>query len=225
VHKLPYKILQRTLPFLLILAVFNLTACAFNSGRVPGSLSTPNDVAAHTVAGVVVGGVVGRIAKNSIGSIATGAVVGGVVGTVVGIYSERPAKYIGKLTEQGIQVVQLGDNVTVILPSDQCFEQGTATITYACEPIMQNLAALFKLYDNAPITITGYTDDVGEPSQARLLTYYQADSVLTYLWAHGIPFRQMTAIGKGADCNVATNDTVAGSAANRHIEIAVRLNT
>ncbi len=122
---------------------------------------------------------------------------------------------------QGIQVTQLGSQVRIFISSDQCFEAGTSNIKENYQPNLDRLVALLKAYGNVSMSITGYTDNVLPAQQAKLLSRAQADSIVSYLWAHGIPHQQLYAKGKGADCPIAQNETVIGSAMNRRIEISL----
>lgn len=204
---------------LLIAIIFNLTACA--TSEVPGSFSTPRQTPALMTGGAVLGGVAGKISGGG-AAVLSGAAVGAGVGGLLGLYADSQISLIKRLHAQGVQVVRLGDNVTIIIPSDRCFEPGTAGIDGDYDPALQNVAALLKTYGNVAITVTGYTDDVMDACQAQILTRAQADSIVAYMWAHGIAFQRMCAVGRGVQCPIAQNDTVAGSAANRRIEITLR---
>jgi outer membrane protein OmpA-like peptidoglycan-associated protein len=138
-------------------------------------------------------------------------------------YNNRQ-KHMDSLREQGVQVEQVGHNVTILIPSDAAFEAGTATINEDYQSTLLNVAGFIKRFGNVQVTVTGYTDAVMEPEQAQILSRAQADSIVAYLWAHGIPHQCMYARGSGAECPIAQNDTVAGSAKNRRVEITLRQN-
>jgi outer membrane protein OmpA-like peptidoglycan-associated protein len=125
------------------------------------------------------------------------------------------------LISQGMQIIQLGNQVRIFISSDQCFETGTSNIKENYQPNLDQLVAVLKSYGSVTMAITGYTDNVLEARQAKLLSRAQADSIVGYLWAHGIPHQQLYAAGKGSECPVAQNDTVIGSAMNRRIEISL----
>jgi outer membrane protein OmpA-like peptidoglycan-associated protein len=136
--------------------------------------------------------------------------------------SPLPSPAMSNLRSQGVQIVQIGANIRVILPTDKCFESNTPIIKESCEPVLQRIAAFLTPYRNVPMTVTGYTDAVMSPAQAQWLSHGRAESVVAYLWAHGIPHQQLSAAGRGAACPIAQNDTVVGSAMNRRVEITLR---
>ncbi|HEY1694619.1 MAG TPA: OmpA family protein [Polyangiaceae bacterium] len=73
-----------------------------------------------------------------------------------------------------------------------------------------------------PITVYGYTDDVGTADHNMTLSQNRAQSVADYLVSKGIPKDLVTAQGKGAGSPVAENTSVEGRAQNRRVEIVVQ---
>lgn len=208
--------------FILLFAFVILSACepTFPEHQaVPGAFPTPR-VTSTLIGGTAAFGAIAGSATG--GSVAAGAITGGIVGGLIGLYADSRHALIQKLRGAGLQVIQLGDNLTIILPTDICFDFLSPYTTDACEPILLNTAALLKLYGNAAITVTGHTDDVGDPDQLRLLSRAQADAIVAFLWSHGIPHERIYARGLGAGCPMAENFTVPGSAMNRRIDITLR---
>lgn len=126
---------------------------------------------------------------------------------------------INQLRYQGVQVVQIGDFVRIIMYSDNIFETGTPNLSYCAQPELMNITALLKKYGDVPIQIKAYTDTVPNCCFARQLTQDQAESVLAFLWAHGIPHQQMCARGYACYDPIASIHTVCGNAFNRRVEI------
>jgi outer membrane protein OmpA-like peptidoglycan-associated protein len=73
----------------------------------------------------------------------------------------------------------------------------------------------------APITVYGYTDNVGTADNNMELSQRRADSVRTYLVSKGIPQDLITAQGKGQDAPIADNTSLEGRAQNRRVEMVV----
>ncbi|MEP7088097.1 MAG: OmpA family protein [Gemmatimonadota bacterium] len=69
------------------------------------------------------------------------------------------------------------------------------------------------------ISITGYTDSVGTDEYNMKLGMARAQSVQSYLAAHGVDASRMAADSKGEADPVAPNSTPAGRALNRRVEI------
>jgi outer membrane protein OmpA-like peptidoglycan-associated protein len=72
-----------------------------------------------------------------------------------------------------------------------------------------------------PMTVYGYTDNVGTVSTNLELSQKRAQSVRDYLVTKGIPSDLIKAEGKGQDNPVSENTSVEGRAQNRRVEIVV----
>lgn len=68
-------------------------------------------------------------------------------------------------------------------------------------------------------TLEGHTDNVGGAAFNRDLSTRRAAAVRTYLANAGVPADRLSSIGLGFDKPVASNDTQAGHAENRRVEI------
>jgi outer membrane protein OmpA-like peptidoglycan-associated protein len=73
-----------------------------------------------------------------------------------------------------------------------------------------------------PITVYGYTDNVGTHDNNMDLSQRRAESVRTYLVNKGIPQDLIKAEGKGPDAPVADNESIEGRAQNRRVELVVQ---
>jgi outer membrane protein OmpA-like peptidoglycan-associated protein len=72
-----------------------------------------------------------------------------------------------------------------------------------------------------PITVFGYTDNVGGHDQNMDLSLKRANSVRDYLVTRGIPSDLITAQGKGDADPIAENTSTDGRQQNRRVEIVV----
>ena len=88
----------------------------------------------------------------------------------------------------------------------------------------QSMANIEKVADflikngNYIIEIVGYTDSKGNATYNKKLSQNRANSVKQLLIQNGVDESRITAIGKGEENPVATNDTEDGRAKNRRIE-------
>ena len=127
----------------------------------------------------------------------------------------------------GLTVIPDGDTIRIIVPSDQLFQPGTATLQSSASPILDNLAA--QIRSSLPrqrIAIEGYTDNAplygGRFSTSHQLTSAQVASVLEMLTRRsGLPEAQLFTIAQGANHPRAANEDPAGRATNRRIEFVV----
>jgi outer membrane protein OmpA-like peptidoglycan-associated protein len=71
------------------------------------------------------------------------------------------------------------------------------------------------------VEIAGHTDSVGTDQYNQALSERRANSVAGYLGSHGVMQQRMIVVGAGETRPVASNDTDAGRAQNRRVEITL----
>ncbi|HEV2614764.1 MAG TPA: OmpA family protein [Gammaproteobacteria bacterium] len=138
------------------------------------------------------------------------------------IPTNLPNNAMGKL---GIQVIQIGKNVRIVIPSDNIFKDSRYTeLDPKAYPALDDLASLLKKYPNRRMIVTGYTDEMGTYRRDAALSEHQAQSLITYLWTQGVPHECLIPIGMGKDDSgtVSSNRSIDGKADNRRIEITFR---
>lgn len=127
----------------------------------------------------------------------------------------------------GLTVIPDGDTIRIVVPSDQLFQQGTATLQASASPILDNLAAQIRsALPRQRIAIEGYTDNApiygGRFATSHQMTSAQVASVLEMLTRRsGIPEAQLFTIAQGANHPRAGNEDPAGRATNRRLEFVV----
>ncbi len=145
--------------------------------------------------------------------------VGALAGATVATYLNSPGHWLKKLKNDGVLVIQTGQKVKIVIPSDKIFVTQTDSIQPLSYPILSDVTGFIQNYGRVKLTINGYTDNVGSPSEDYKMTLGQAKSVMAYLWSHGIPSQNMKAEGHGQTNPIAANYSVIGSSYNRRIEI------
>ncbi|MBB3182694.1 OOP family OmpA-OmpF porin [Halomonas fontilapidosi] len=121
-------------------------------------------------------------------------------------------------TPAGAEVNALGCVEDLVL-RDVNFEFDSATLTMGAEQILDGVAQKLRANPNVRVRIEGHTDAVGSESYNQDLSQARADSVADYLAGQGVDMERMRTIGYGESQPVATNDTDAGRAMNRRVEL------
>lgn len=132
-------------------------------------------------------------------------------------------KLVKDLTSDGIQVVQQGDETTLLLPSDSFFYTYSNNRLASSDKKLNKIIEFLNTYGTVDILVTGYTDNVGDSIRNLALSRSQAQAIVNYLWANGLDSRLISAQGKGCADDIADNSTYLGRKANRRIEITFRL--
>lgn len=86
---------------------------------------------------------------------------------------------------------------------------------------IKKTADVLKKYPNATVRVAGYTDSLGNPNYNVDLSQRRAQAVATELVKNGVPAENVSFVGYGAANPVATNQTAAGRAQNRRVELEV----
>jgi outer membrane protein OmpA-like peptidoglycan-associated protein len=169
--------------------------------------------------GTAFGTAVGAAATGTIPGLVIGAAVGGAAGVAVGFYKTSKKSIIYELNKEGIEFVEYGDTMTLIVPIDQYFMFESPRLNEICYPGLNNIIRLLKFYPLSPIYVAGFTDNVGSSRHKKLMSQAQAETMLTFLWAYDIPAQLLKAEGYGDKNDVGDNKLIHGSAYNRRIEI------
>lgn len=170
-------------------------------------------------AGAGLGALAGVAAGSSAGAAGAGAAVGGLTGAVIGKQRDTKQHIIKELKEHDIQYVQYGDTMTLVVPTDRYFRFNSPRINDLCYPGLLKIIKLLKFYKCSPIYVAGFTDDIGSKHHKRMLSQAQAEAMITFLWAYGIPAQRLNAEGYADQHPIGNNDTIRGSAYNRRLEI------
>ncbi|MEA3251831.1 MAG: OmpA family protein [Pseudomonadota bacterium] len=121
-------------------------------------------------------------------------------------------------TPAGADVNALGCEADIVL-RDVNFEFDSATLTSQAEMILDDVASKLAANENVRVRLEGYTDSIGSEAYNKDLSQRRAQSVKDYLISQGISANRMRAIGYGEEQPIATNETAAGRAENRRVEL------
>jgi outer membrane protein OmpA-like peptidoglycan-associated protein len=204
------------LPVALACAALLLSACANMSEREQGTAS-------GAVIGAAVGAVIGSATGGSAG---TGAVVGGALGAVTGnLWSKRMEDKRAAMEKAtagtGIDVARTQDNqLKINVPSDFSFDVGRADIKPPMRPVLDQFAQ--GLDPTMRVRVIGHTDSTGSDAINNPLSVERAESVRNYLAGRGVAASRFEISGEGSRRPVADNNTDAGRAQNRRVEIFLR---
>lgn len=194
-------------------------------GALAAGCETPRqtETAIGTGAGAATGAVIGAMAGGGRGA-AIGAGVGGGLGAAAGYNWGAIKDKLGIATKgSGVQVSEQKDGaLKVNVPGSVSFASGSASIDPKLHPTLDKIAATLTEYAQTSVTVIGYTDSVGSPEANRELSRRRAAAVADYLGQHGVSRNRITVDSRGEEDPIASNDTEAGRAQNRRVEMLVR---
>lgn len=101
------------------------------------------------------------------------------------------------------------------------FATGQSSLTQQSRGEVGRIARVLQEFPERDVLIEGHTDSVGEETNNQALSERRAEAVRAALIAEGVSPRRITALGYGESRPVSDNETPAGRAANRRVEIVV----
>jgi len=203
----------RAITALLIFGAVGASACASMSKKQEGA-----------VIGAAAGGAIGGVIGNQTGSTARGAIIGAVVGgaagAIIGHQMDQQAKELSQ-SIPGATVARVGEGIAVTFASGLLFAFDSDQILPAAGTNLTELAKSLNKYPDSQLLIVGHTDSKGDDAYNQSLSVRRSNSAAAYLAAQGVDRSRLAASGKGESEPIATNDTDAGQAQNRRVEVAI----
>lgn len=194
--------------------------------------------ASNTTKGAVIGTAGGAALGAGIGALiggGKGAAIGGVLGTAAGatagvLIGKKMDKQKAELAQiEGAQVETVTDSnnlqaIKVTFDSGILFAFNKSDLSGAAKQSLSEFAQSLINNPSTDVTIYGFTDNVGSYEANKKVSNMRALTVQQYLMESGVATSRMTAQGLAWDNPVASNDTEAGRAQNRRVEIYITAN-
>ena len=143
-----------------------------------------------------------------------GAGAGGIAATGKSLGLE------GALKE--LQAEVTAQEIKIDLSADVLFDFDKANLKPTAEGKLNHLLTVVNSKLNSQIAIEGHTDLRGSDAYNQTLSQRRAESVRSWLVAHGIAAGRLSATGAGKSRPVRTGTTEADHQANRRVEIRIR---
>lgn len=202
----------------LAIATFTLVACT-TINPYTGQQQTSNAVRYGAIGAVVCG----LIGANESGQRARNAAAGcGAIGAGIGAYMDvQEAELREELQGTGVQVMRQGDRLDLVMPGNITFDTNQYAVRPEFTPVLDSVARVLYKYTDTRLQINGHTDSTGTATANYNLSDRRARSVANYLAAQGVTQSRILTQGLGPDQPIASNDTDAGRAANRRVELQI----
>jgi len=173
--------------------------------------------------GAAAGAVVGLLSKgDKLKGAMIGAGIGALAGGGVGYYMDvQEAKLRQQLEGTGVSVTRMGNNITLNMPSSITFALNSSDLNAQFYSALDGVGLVLKEYEKTVVEVAGHTDSSGSDQYNLSLSERRAQSVAGYLSSHGVKGQRLIPIGAGEGHPVASNDTEAGRAQNRRVELTI----
>ena len=202
-----------------------IAACAQGQPGSPGR-GTATGAATGAVVGGVLGNVLGASGRRSEGT-AIGAAIGAALGGGVGYAMDRQRRdfeqeLAAERARNDVQIQQLREDVLLLtLDDDVQFAVDSAVVQPGFRTTLGKVADVLQRHPETEIAVIGHTDSTGAESYNQMLSERRAEAVKNELVAMGVAPSRLTTMGRGESEPRMANDTAAGRAANRRVELVL----
>lgn len=171
-------------------------------------------------AGGAAGAAVGRAAGGTAEGAILGAVIGGTAGAIIGQRMDRQAEELDEELEDA-EVERVGEGIKVTFDSGILFDFDSSELRPAARRNLDELAESVRDFDDTEIMVVGHTDSRGSESYNQELSEQRSNAAYRYLADQGVQPSRVTAMGRGEEEPVASNETDEGRQQNRRVEVAI----
>ena len=176
------------------------------------------------IAGALIGSQIGDSEAQRRRNAIAGAALGAGGGALIGNNLDKQAAELRSSVDNRIQVINQGNYLVVRMPEDILFAVNSDQVAAGLRNDLAAVANNLNKYPNSTIQVVGHTDNTGTAAYNQDLSQRRAQAVASILVADGVNSGRVQAIGRGESQPIATNQTAAGRAQNRRVEIFIRPN-
>nr|WP_133128950.1 type IVB secretion system protein IcmN/DotK [Legionella nagasakiensis] len=141
---------------------------------------------------------------------------------VAGASDAAVIKMQERFNKDGIQVITLGQDYLISIPSSYLFADQSPRLTWGSYALLNDIACYLKQFRKVTINVTAYSSKCSSPQRERALTLARARAVANYLWTQNIDSRFIFTHGLGSDKPIMALAQGGDKSPNSRIEIAFR---
>jgi outer membrane protein OmpA-like peptidoglycan-associated protein len=182
----------------------------------------------RTAVGAVLGAGAGYLAGDIVGGrndraeriIGTG--IGALAGGAIGAYMDRQEAQLRRQTAgTGVDIIRQGDELLLRMPSGITFDFDSFAVRPEFRATLDQVAQTLVSHPQTYVDVLGHTDSVGTAAYNQRLSEQRARAVADHLSARGVNPARVAIRGYGLTMPIASNDTDAGRAQNRRVEVKI----
>ncbi|MBQ4366553.1 MAG: OmpA family protein [Muribaculaceae bacterium] len=215
--------MKKTMCLLLsALMILGISSCNMSNTAKGGLLGGGGGAAI----GAGIGALIGKGKGAAIGA-AIGAVAGGTAGALIGRKMDKQAKELAQIAGAQVDTVTDVNNLTAIkvtFDSGILFDFNKSNLSASAKKSLTQFATSLQNNPQTNVQIYGHTDNIGTRAANEKVSTQRAEEVRKYLVNSGVSNSRLTSEGLAYDYPVASNDSEAGRAQNRRVEIYISAN-
>jgi len=126
--------------------------------------------------------------------------------------------------DENLDIIMRDNGVALVLTDNLLFPSGGYELSREAEFLLEQVAFVL-MATPAPANIAGFTDTIGTDDQNYRLSALRAEAVLQYFLGLGLNPERFSVSGYGPMLPISDNDTEAGRAENRRVEVIIKPRT
>lgn len=135
---------------------------------------------------------------------------------------QQEAKLRRQLAGTDVTVTRIGETIILSMPGSATFASGSSSVDSEFFPVLESVAVVLDEFDQTYVDVIGHTDSKGSRQYNQRLSEKRAQSVASYFESREVISERVIADGMGEANPIAPNDTRAGRAQNRRVEIKLK---
>ena len=135
---------------------------------------------------------------------------------------QQEAKLRRQLAGTDVTVTRIGETIILSMPGSATFASGSSSVDSEFFPVLESVAVVLDEFDQTYVDVIGHTDSKGSRQYNQRLSEKRAQSVASYFASREVISERVIADGMGEANPIAPNDTRAGRAQNRRVEIKLK---
>jgi outer membrane protein OmpA-like peptidoglycan-associated protein len=143
-------------------------------------------------------------------------------GSIDDYMDQQEAKLRRQLAGTDVTVTRIGETIILSMPGSATFASGSSSVDSEFFPVLESVAVVLDEFDQTYVDVIGHTDSKGSREYNQRLSEKRAQSVASYFESREVISERVMADGMGEVNPIAPNDTRAGRAQNRRVEIKLK---
>lgn len=192
-----------------------------------GLTETGAGAAIGSATGAAAGAIIGSFGANAGRGALIGLVGGAIAGSMVGAYMEEQRRDFEKalaaeISSGMISIEQMPNNELLVrMTGATTFEIDSDRIQPGFFSTMDKISAIVRKYGKTELMIAGHTDSTGSAEHNQVLSERRAGAVAGHMESDGVLPERIISRGFGKNQPIASNETEAGRALNRRVDITI----
>jgi intracellular multiplication protein IcmN len=126
------------------------------------------------------------------------------------------------LTSDKVQIISIGDDYMLSIPSSQIFANESPKITKKGRDVLDDVVDYLQSMRKIAVHVSAYADCYQSQARTQALTKARAKVVGAYLWSHNVESKMIFTEGFGSDKPIVLRTTGDDKSPNSRVEITFR---